>query len=150
MSKLYSPMLSSLQATLLLTFVAGVLLAVGGFPVLSITVLAVEGLGYFVFIHADLSSLRKKWRTGGGGILNSVTGAIILVILGVAGAIFVYAFIALSTQAVPLSTNAQGNVSKLGNSGAQMLQFVPLIALAIFIAIVMAVLIGVFQGRRGR
>lgn len=88
-----------------------------------------------------------NWRMA-SGIIGQVMVVVVLIIVGGVAAILIYDFQNTGSSVGNLNTDQKGNVSTIVNGGASTLQFIPLVALAIFIAIILAVLLGIFIQRR--
>lgn len=89
-----------------------------------------------------------QWRRA-TGLVGQLMVLGIVIIMSVVLAIVVYQFIAIGTSiGTQLNTDQKGNISQIGNQGAQTLNFLPLLALVIIVGLILAVLLGVFLHRR--
>ena len=90
----------------------------------------------------------KNWKRG-TGLVGQLMVLGIVIIMSVVLAIVVYQFIAIGTSiGTQLNTDQKGNISQIGNQGAQTLNFLPLLALVIIVGLILAVLLGVFLHRK--
>jgi hypothetical protein len=88
------------------------------------------------------------WRRA-EGILGQIWLLGGIIIASVMIAIVVYAFLAIGTGlSFGFNTDQKGNISSIGNTGAATLQFLPLLALAIIVSVVLGVLLSMFLRRR--
>lgn len=101
-------------------------------------------------LRAELaqSVAAKNWRRA-EGIMTQIWLLGGIIIGSVIIAIVVYSFIAIGTGlGFGLNTDQKGNISSIGTTGAQTLNFLPLLALAVIVSVVLGVLLAMFMRRR--
>lgn len=101
-------------------------------------------------LRAELaqSVAAKNWRRA-EGIMTQIWLLGGVIIGSVIIAIVVYSFIAIGTGlGFGLSADQKGNISSIGNTGAQTLNFLPLLALAVIVSVVLGVLLSMFMRNR--